>query len=58
MIGRRLELPVKSVPEETYGALGPIFASDQPSSSAYTRETLGWKPQHPSLLDDLENIQP
>lgn len=57
VIGRRLDLPVKSVPEETYGALGPIFATDQPSSSTYTRETLGWKPQHPSLLDDLENIQ-
>jgi nucleoside-diphosphate-sugar epimerase len=58
VIGRRLELPVETVPEETYGPLGPIFATDQPSSSAYTRETLGWEPTHPSLLQDLENIQP
>ena len=43
---------------ETYGPLGPIFATDQPSSSAYTRQTLGWEPKHPSLLEDLENIQP
>jgi nucleoside-diphosphate-sugar epimerase len=57
VIGRRLELPVESVPEETYGPLGPVFAADQPSSSAYTRETLGWEPTHPSLLEDLENIQ-
>jgi nucleoside-diphosphate-sugar epimerase len=58
VIGRRLGLPVKSVPAETYGPLGPIFATDQPASSAYTRETLGWRPEHPKLLADLENIQP
>jgi nucleoside-diphosphate-sugar epimerase len=57
VIGRRLDLPVKAVPEETYGPLGPIFATDQPSSSARTREALGWAPTHPSLLADLENIQ-
>ena len=37
VIGRRLGLPVQAVPEETYGPLGPIFATDQPSSSAHTR---------------------
>ncbi|WP_255945273.1 SDR family oxidoreductase [Streptomyces odontomachi] len=58
VIGRRLGLPVESVPAETYGTLGPIFATDQPSSSTHTRETLGWEPKHPSLLEDLENIRP
>jgi nucleoside-diphosphate-sugar epimerase len=58
VIGRRLNLPVQSVPAETYGPLAPIFAADQPSSSAHTRQALGWSPIHPSLLDDLENIQP
>ncbi|MFI5933325.1 SDR family oxidoreductase [Actinoplanes sp. NPDC051494] len=58
VIGRRLGLPVASVPAETFGPLGAIFATDQPSSSARTRETLGWEPRHPSLLADLENIQP
>jgi nucleoside-diphosphate-sugar epimerase len=58
VIGRRLSLPVETVPQETYGPLGPIFAADQPSSSAHTRQTLGWEPRHPSLLEDLENIQP
>jgi nucleoside-diphosphate-sugar epimerase len=58
IIGRRLGLPVEQVPAETYGPLGPIFATDQPSSSARTRQALGWEPKHPSLLEDLENIQP
>jgi len=58
VIGRRLGLPVESVPAETYGPLGPIFATDQPSSSTHTRQALGWEPKHPSLLEDLENIQP
>jgi nucleoside-diphosphate-sugar epimerase len=58
VIGRRLGLPVEAIPLETFGPLGPIFATDQPSSSAHTRQTLGWEPRHPSLLEDLENIQP
>ncbi|MEY9929667.1 nucleoside-diphosphate-sugar epimerase [Catenulispora sp. GP43] len=58
VIGRRLGLPVQAVPTETYGPLGPIFATDQPASSTHTQQSLGWKPQHPSLLEDLENIQP
>jgi nucleoside-diphosphate-sugar epimerase len=58
VIGRRLGLPVEPVPEETYGPLGPIFATDQPSSSAATREALKWEPRQPGLLQDLENIQP
>ncbi|NDZ77201.1 SDR family oxidoreductase [Streptomyces sp. SID10853] len=58
VIGRRLNLPVEQVPAESYGTLGPIFATDQPSSGAHTRQALGWEPKHPGLLADLENIQP
>jgi nucleoside-diphosphate-sugar epimerase len=58
VIGRRLQLPVRSLPEEAFGPLGVAFATDQPSSSAYTQETLGWKPTHPGLLEDLENLRP
>ena len=58
VIGRRLGLPVEPVPAGTFGPLGPIFAIDQPSSSALTRKVLGWEPTHPSLLEDLENIGP
>ena len=49
---------LEAVPEENFGPFGPIFAMDQPSSSARTRDALGWHPAHPSLLEDLENIQP
>ncbi|RLV50537.1 SDR family oxidoreductase [Nocardioides mangrovicus] len=58
VIGRRLGLPVESVPPETFGELGPIFAADQPATSTRTREELGWTPTHPSLLDDLELLEP
>jgi nucleoside-diphosphate-sugar epimerase len=58
VIGRQLGLPVESVAEDTYGPFGPIFATDQPSSSAHTREALGWEPTNPGLLADLENIKP
>ncbi len=58
VIGRRLGLPVHQVPAETFGPLGPIFAMDQPSSSTHTRQVLGWRPTHPSLLQDLEHLQP
>lgn len=58
VIGRRLGVPAESVPEENFGPLGPIFATDQPSSSAHTRAALGWQPTHPGLLEDLEKIEP
>ncbi|GAB3898905.1 SDR family oxidoreductase [Kibdelosporangium lantanae] len=58
VIGRRLGLPVESVPPENFGPFGPIFAMDQPATSTHTREVLGWRPTHPSLIADLENIQP
>ncbi|MER7850846.1 NAD-dependent epimerase/dehydratase family protein [Kitasatospora sp. NPDC096077] len=58
VIGRRLGLPVASVPPEDFGAIGPVFAADQPASSARTRAELGWRPTHPSLLADLEQLAP
>lgn len=58
VIGRRLGLPVEPVPQENFGPFGPIFATDQPATSAHTREVLGWQPKHPSLLEDLENLRP
>ncbi len=58
VIGRRLGLSVQPVPAETFGPFGPIFAMDQPASSAYTRDALGWQTTHPSLLNDLEKVQP
>ncbi|MFF0189142.1 SDR family oxidoreductase [Streptomyces sp. NPDC005244] len=57
MIGHRLGLPVDAVPPESFGFLGTLFALDQPSSSAVTREKFGWQPTRPSLLEDLETGQ-
>ena len=37
VVGRRLGLPVEQVPQEDFGPFGPIFAMDQPSSSAHPR---------------------
>ncbi|GAA0496709.1 3-beta hydroxysteroid dehydrogenase [Paractinoplanes deccanensis] len=54
VIGRHLDLPVKSRPAEEFGFLGMILSGDQPASSAITRELLGWRPTHPGLLEDLE----
>lgn len=48
----------KTVPEETFGPFAPTVAADQPAYSACARELLGWQPTHPSLLEDLEKIQP
>jgi nucleoside-diphosphate-sugar epimerase len=56
VIGRRLGLPVRSVPDESFGAFAPIFAMDQPASGAATQRTLGWQPTHPALLEDLERV--
>lgn len=57
-IGRRLNLPIVSKPRADaaghFGWLARFFSSDHRASSALTREQLGWQPQHPELLADLE----
>jgi len=60
-IGRRLQLPVKSIaPEEAgayFGWLAMFAGLDMPASSEQTRKKLGWVPMGPSLTDDLERLQ-
>jgi nucleoside-diphosphate-sugar epimerase len=57
VIGRRLNLPLKSVdPQdagEHFGFLGNFVGLDNWTSSARTRELLGWAPAHEGLIDDL-----
>ncbi|PZG23692.1 SDR family oxidoreductase [Nonomuraea aridisoli] len=57
VIGRHLDLPVVSIPEEDadahFGWLAGMVAIDSPASSALTRELLGWQPTRPGLIDDL-----
>ncbi len=57
-IGRGLGVPAKSIaPEQAAevigGFLGMIVQLDNPTSSARTREVLGWKPTHAALLADI-----
>jgi nucleoside-diphosphate-sugar epimerase len=57
-IGRGLGVPAKSVPAEKAGELfggfiGMVAQLDNPTSSARTRELLGWKPTHADLLADI-----
>ena len=57
-IGRGLGVPAKSIaPDEAGdvigGFLGLITQLDNPTSSARTRELLGWKPTHADLLADI-----
>ncbi|EQB31536.1 SDR family oxidoreductase [Sphingobium ummariense] len=58
IIGRRLGVPTVSLaPEEAEAHFGwfTFFAGmDIPASSAQTRAVLGWTPEHPGLLEDLD----
>jgi len=59
VIGRRLNLPVvaKSAEEagDHFGWFAHFAALDNPSSSQKTRELLGWQPEQPGLISDLDN---
>jgi hypothetical protein len=37
-----------------FGVLGHFLGMDIPASSAVTRELLGWQPQGPGLIEDLD----
>ncbi|MFD5628873.1 SDR family oxidoreductase [Streptomyces sp. NPDC127072] len=58
VIGRHLDVPVVSVPDEDAAGhftwLSGFLGVDSPVSSARTRESLGWQPTRPGLLEDLE----
>jgi len=54
IIGRRLGLPVASREREHLGWFGNFAGGELAASSARTCELLGWKPQGPSLLADLD----
>lgn len=56
-LGLHLNLPVQGIGVEEagkhFGWLAPFTKTDNPASSALTQERLGWKPVHPTLLDDI-----
>lgn len=57
-IGRRLDVSVVSKPPEQaadhFGSLHFVVAADNPASNARTQKRLGWKPERPGLLRDLD----
>ena len=59
-IGRGMKVPVVSKsPQEAgehFGWLAMFVGSDIPASSALTQERLGWHPQGPDLLTDMQGI--
>jgi nucleoside-diphosphate-sugar epimerase len=58
VIGRHLNVPVKSIPGEEsvdhFGFVGQFLHRDVWVSSAWTRERFGWQPVQPDLIADLE----
>jgi len=57
-IGRNLNVPVASIAPEDATAhftfLGDFVQLDNPTSSEATQALLGWKPEHPGLIADLD----
>jgi nucleoside-diphosphate-sugar epimerase len=60
-IGRGLEVPAVSLTAEQaaghFGSLAHFVGADLPSSSALTREALGWRPMQIGLMDDLNHAR-
>lgn len=60
-VGRGLKVPVVSLsPEEAaahFGWMAFFAGTDAPASSAITQRELGWKPEGPTLIEDLGNMR-
>jgi nucleoside-diphosphate-sugar epimerase len=58
VIGRHVGVPLESIaPDaavEHFGFLGALLGVDSPASSLLTRERLGWQPEQPGLIEDLD----
>lgn len=60
-IGKGLKVPPVSIPAdkagEHFGMFERFATLDMPASSEWTRQTLGWEPTGPGLIEDLTNMQ-
>ena len=61
VVGAKLGLPAVPIPEDAlmlpgyYGFLANLVTLDLAASNDITRKELGWEPQQPDLLADLDN---
>lgn len=42
---------------EHFGWMAMLAGMDLPASSAWTRQRLGWRPNGPGLISDLEQME-
>ncbi len=56
-IGRQLGLPARSITADEakahFGGIAMFVAGNGPASSARTRQTLGWEPRNPGIIEDI-----
>lgn len=61
VIGRHLNLPVVSKSHDEaadhFGWFAHFAALDNPASSKWTQEQLGWHPRQPALIPDLDRAR-
>jgi hypothetical protein len=59
LIGEKLNVPVKSVPQEKamehFGFPGLLAGFQQNISNEITKKQTGWEPKQPGLLADMNN---
>lgn len=59
-IGERLGVPVRSLSAEQaehhFGFFAQMVVADNPTSCQITRELLGWTPENPGLLEDIDSF--
>jgi hypothetical protein len=58
LISTRLNVPTVGIPAakagKHFGIIGNFVGLDNPASSEWTRNALGWRPEHPGLLADMD----
>lgn len=58
LIAGRLKVPAVGIPAAKaarhFGILANFVGQDNPASSQWTREALGWRPEQPALLADMD----
>lgn len=58
LVASRLKIPAVGIPAAKaaghFGMISPFIGLDNPASSEWTRDTLGWRPEQSGLLADME----